>query len=128
MIRVESEETQDYVREEKGSEFEEKEERTFTPSAVSVPLKPLFRCGKHCSEKTLSHWQLASVVMNEGDMKHTRLTCVRRVSMNAYRQKEKTAVECAVETGSGKEGVSWKNVENDGERTISALDVGAFLL
>ena len=54
VIRVESEETQDHVREEKGTEFEEKEERTFIPSAVSVPLKPLFRCDQQCSEKTLS--------------------------------------------------------------------------
>ena len=43
------------------------EERTFVPSAVSVPLKPLFRCENQCSEKTLSYWQLASVVLNEGD-------------------------------------------------------------
>ena len=61
VIRVESEETQDYVREERNTEFEEEEERTFIPSAVSVPLKPLFRCDKHCSEKTLSNWQLDSV-------------------------------------------------------------------
>ena len=38
----------DYVREEK--EHEE-EERFFTPSAVSVPLRPLFRCDKRCREK-----------------------------------------------------------------------------
>ena len=50
MIRVESEETQDYVREAKGAENEEEEERTFVPSAVSVPLKPLFRCDRQCSE------------------------------------------------------------------------------
>ena len=67
VIRVESEETQDYVREAKSTEYEEEEERTFVPSAVSVPLKPLFRCDNQCSEKTLSYWQLASVVVNEGD-------------------------------------------------------------
>ena len=54
-------------------------------------------------------------------MKHRRLTCVRSVATNIYRHKE-------VETGSGKEGVSWKYVVNDGERTISAWDMGAFLL
>ena len=59
---MESEETQDYVREEKSTEFEEEEEkqRTFVASAVSVPLKPLFRCDRQCSEKFLSFWQLAS--------------------------------------------------------------------
>ena len=66
VIRLESEETQDYVREGTSTEHEEEEERTFVPSAISVPLKPLFRCDKQCSEKTLSYWQLASVVVNEG--------------------------------------------------------------
>ena len=75
VIRVESEETQDYVREEKSTEFEEEEERSFIPSAVSVPLKPLFRCDKQRSEKTLSYWQLASVVLNEGNEAYTTNLC-----------------------------------------------------
>ena len=33
-----SEETQEYVQEAKSMEYEEEEERTFVPSAVSVPL------------------------------------------------------------------------------------------
>ena len=37
-------------------------------------------------------------------------------------KRRKTAVKCAVEAGCGKEGVSGKNVENDGERTISAWE------
>ena len=39
-------------------------------------------------------------------------------------KRRKAADKCAVETGSGKEGVSRKDVENDGERTIFAWDVG----
>ena len=69
VIGVESEETQDHVREGK--------EEIFLPSAVSVPLKPLFRCDKQCSEKTLSYWQLASVVVNEGDEAYTTNLCQR---------------------------------------------------
>ena len=38
-------------------------------------------------------------------------------------KRRKTAVKCAVETGGGKEGVSRKDVENDGERTMFAWDV-----
>ena len=75
VIQVESMETQDHVREAKGTEYEEEEERSFVPSAVSVPLKPLFRCDNQCSEKTLSHWQLASVVLNEGDEAFTTNLC-----------------------------------------------------
>ena len=74
VIRMESEETQDYVREEKSTEQEE-EETTFVPSAVSVPLKPLFRCDRQCSDKTLSCWQLASVLVNEGDEAYTTNLC-----------------------------------------------------
>ena len=65
IIRVESEETQDYVEEGRSTEQGRGGRETFVPSAVSVPLKPLFRC--ECGEKTLSYWQLASVVVNEGD-------------------------------------------------------------
>ena len=42
VIRVESEETQDYVREAKIAEQKELEERIFVPSAVSVPQKMMF--------------------------------------------------------------------------------------
>ena len=38
IIRVESEETQDYVRETKNTDQEEPEELSFVPSAISVPL------------------------------------------------------------------------------------------
>ena len=44
VIRVEYEETQDYVREAKDMNQEEAEEISFVPSAISVPQKPLFRC------------------------------------------------------------------------------------
>ena len=69
VIWVESEETQDYVREGRSTEMEQ-EERIFVPSAVSVPLKPLFRCDKQCSEKTLTYWH-------------------RSVSTNTCKEKEK---------------------------------------
>ena len=75
VIRVESEETQDYVREAKSAEQEEVEERIFVPGAMSVPQKPLFRCDNHHSEKTLSYWQLASVVINEGEESYTTNLC-----------------------------------------------------
>ena len=58
---------EDDVTEAQSAEQEEKEERIFVPSAVSVPQKMMFRCHKQCSEKSLSYWQLASVVINEGE-------------------------------------------------------------
>ena len=72
---VDSEETQEYVKEGKSTKQKEEEERTFVPSAVSVPLKPLFRCDRQCSEKTLTCWQLASAVVNEGDEADTTNLC-----------------------------------------------------
>ena len=74
IIRVESEETQDYVREAKGTD-QEAEEMSFVPSATSVPQKPLFRCDNQCSEKTLSFWQLASVVIKEGEESYITNLC-----------------------------------------------------
>ena len=63
------------MREGKSTKQEEDEERTFVPSAVSVPPKPLFRCDRQYSEKTLSCWQLVSVVVNEGDEAQTTNLC-----------------------------------------------------
>ena len=63
VIRVESEETQDYVREVKDPSQKGAEEISFVPSAISVPQKPLFRCDNGCSEKTISFWQFASVLV-----------------------------------------------------------------
>ena len=63
------------MREAKSKEYEEEEEATFVPIAVIVPLKPSFRCDIQCSEKTLSYWQLASVVVNEGDEAYTTNLC-----------------------------------------------------
>ena len=51
VIRVESEETQDYVREAKGLSQEEAEEISFVLSAIRVPQKPLFRCDNRQSQK-----------------------------------------------------------------------------
>ena len=93
---------------------------------MSVPLKPLFRCDKQCSEKTLSYWQLASVELNEGDEAYTTGLCQKCSDKHLQVEGENAADKCAVETGGGEEGVSWKNVENDGERTKSAWDVGTF--
>ena len=90
MIRVESEETQDYVREAKSAEQEEMEERRFTPSAVSVPQKLLFCCDNQCSEKTLSCWQLASVVVHEGDEAYTTNLCQKCFNKHLQAKRRKT--------------------------------------
>ena len=70
-FRVESEETQDYVREAKDTGQEEAEGLSFVPSAISAPRKPMFRSDSQKSEKTLSFWQLASVVIQEGEEPYT---------------------------------------------------------
>ena len=88
VIRVESEETQDHVREGKSTEHEEEEERTFVPSAASVPPKPLFRCDRQCSEKTLSCWQLASVVVNEGDEAFSTNLCQKCFNKHLQAKRE----------------------------------------
>ena len=65
VIRVESEETQDYVREAKSAEQEEVD---FCPKCGQRSAeKLLFRFDNPCNVKALSFWQLASVVINEGE-------------------------------------------------------------
>ena len=56
----------------------EGEEISFELSAISVPPKPLFRCDNQCSEKTLAFWQLASVVIKEGEESYTNNLCQKR--------------------------------------------------
>ena len=63
MIRVESEEIQDFVREAKDLSQEEVEEINFVPSAISVPQKPLFRCENRCSEKDPQFLALTKVAV-----------------------------------------------------------------
>ena len=88
---MESEETQNCVREAKSTEHEEEEEeeRTFVPSAVSVPLKPLFRCDNQCSQKTLSYWRLASVVLDEGDEAYTTNLCQKSFNKHLHAKVDK---------------------------------------
>ena len=59
VIWVESEETQDYVRESLNLSRNEAEEISFVPSAISIPERPMFWRDNRCSEKALSFWQFA---------------------------------------------------------------------
>ena len=75
VIRVESEETQDYVRESLNLSREEAEEISFVPSALSFPRGPMFRCDNRCSDKGLRFWQLASAVVDDGEEAHIINLC-----------------------------------------------------
>ena len=94
---------------------------------MSVPLKTLFCCDKQCSEKTFSCWQLASVVLNEGGEAYTTNRPQKCFNKHLQAKGEEPLSNCALETGRRNEGVSWKNEENDGERTTSAWDAEYFL-
>ena len=75
VIRVESEETQDYMRESLNLSRDDADETSFVPSAISIPQKPMFWCDNRCSEKALSFWQFASVVVEEGEESYTANMC-----------------------------------------------------
>ena len=76
------------LRKRSSAEQEEVEERIFVPSAVSVLQKMMFRCDKQCSEKSLSYWQLASVVINEREESYTTNICLKCFN-NSLKQQEK---------------------------------------
>ena len=51
VIRVESKETQDSVRESLNQSREAAEEVRFVPSAISIPQRPMFWCDNRCSDR-----------------------------------------------------------------------------
>ena len=55
VIRVEPQETQDYVRESLNLSLEEAKEISFVPSALSIPRGPMCWCDNRCSEKALRY-------------------------------------------------------------------------
>ena len=76
-MRMESEETQDYVREAKD-----------------------LRCDNQCSEKTLSFWQFALVVIKEGEESYTTNLCQQcyneslKANGESLRAKRRTVEGC----------------------------------
>ena len=65
VIRVESEETQDFVFEMLSISLEEGYELAFVPSAISGPRGAIYFFDNRCSEKAVRYWQFASVVVEE---------------------------------------------------------------
>ena len=63
------------MREAKDTGQEEAEGLSFLPRAISAPRKPMYLSDNQCSEKTLSFWQLASVVIQEGEEPYTTNLC-----------------------------------------------------
>ena len=116
MIRVESEETQDFVREANDLDQEEGEEISFAPSAISVPQKPLFRCDSQCSEETLSFWQLASVVIKEGEESHTTNLCQKCYNESLKAKGDEPLTKRQWHGFVEKNGATWKTLENDGKK------------
>ena len=88
------------MREAKSTDQEEAEELSFVPSAISVPQKLMFRCDNQCSEKTLSVWQLASVVIQEGEESNTINLCEKCYN-GSLKAKGENADKLAVETVRG---------------------------
>ena len=82
VMRVESEETQDYVRESLALSREEAEERGPVPSAISIPQKPFLWYDNRPSEEALSFWQFSSVVTEEGEESYTTTLCQQCYNKN----------------------------------------------
>ena len=66
VIRVESEETQDHVRETLAISQEEADEIGSVPSTSSEPRGAQYWCDNRCSDKGLRFLQIASTVIEEG--------------------------------------------------------------
>ena len=75
------------MKEAKKMEYEEEEESFFRAERGKRNL--LFRCDNLCSEKSLSYWQLASVVVNEGDEAYTTNLCQKCFNKHLQAKGEK---------------------------------------
>ena len=75
MIRVESEETQDHVRE---SLNLSRRKISFVQRAISIPQRPMCCCDNRCSDKAFRFLQFASVVVEDGEEAHTVNLCQRK--------------------------------------------------
>ena len=111
MIRVESEETQDYVCGMLAISRGEAEEFAFVSSALSEPRGSIYFCDSRCSEKAVRYWQFASVVVEEGGEAHTInfVSAMLQRADGAARQAEVESV--AMESSFGTESTSWENVQ-----------------
>ena len=124
IIGVESEETQDYVREANDMDQEEGEEISFETSAICVPQKPSFRGDNQCSEQTFSFWQLASVVIKEGDESYTTNSCQKSYHECLKAKGDEPLTKWQWHEFVEKKGAPWKTLENVGKRTIRTRHVG----
>ena len=103
------------MRKAKDTDQEEAEELNFVPSAISVPKKLMFRCDNLCNEKTLSFWQLASVVIKEGEeIIHYQLM-PEMLQRDHDGKRGKTTDKLAAERVRGAQDAPWKALENDGK-------------
>ena len=125
VIRAESEETQDYVRETLAISQEEAQEIAFG-SALSEPRGPIYFCDNRCSAKAVRYWQFASVVVEEGGDAHTVNLCQQCYNEQVVQQGKprlKSWQWRAVVERKAHRGRIWKVME---ERTIYTWNVGVF--
>ena len=86
VIRVKSEETQDYVRETLALSQEEGEELGFVPSALGEPRGAIYRRDNRCSAKAIRYWPIASMVIEEGGEARTINLCQQCCNENLVQQ------------------------------------------
>ena len=127
MIRVDSEESQHDVRDTLNLSRDEAEEISFVPSAIGIPQRPTFWCDTRCSDKALRFWQVASVVVEDGDESCTATLCQQCYNESLTAKGICTLEELAVERGRGEEGASWQAMENAGKRPVNTRIVGVLL-
>ena len=77
VIRVESEETQDHMRETLAISLEEADEIGSVPSALSEPRGAFFWCDNRCNDVAVRSWQIASMAIEEGGEARTMNLCQR---------------------------------------------------
>ena len=128
MTRVESAETQDYVRERLAHgeiNQEEADEIGFVPSASSELRGAFYWCDNRCSDEALRFLQIASMVIEDGGEARTINLRKRCCNEKLVQQGKQSLKSMEWRWSCGKEGSSW-HMEDLRNRTISARNVGVF--
>ena len=88
----------------------------------------MFRCDNQRSEKTLSFWQLALVVIQEGEEPYIHDQYMPEMLQEfSEGRRRKNTDNLAVETVRQAKGAPWKALEDDGKSSIRARNVRILL-
>ena len=104
--------------------LEEPEVIRFVPGALSIPRGPMFWYDNPCSDKALRFWQLASVVVDDGEEAYTISLCHQCCNVRMTAQGQAPLKSWQWKAVVEQKSASWQTVENVGKGRVYTRNVG----